>query len=52
MVNIIIYYLFLFFILIQLYTYFYCTIEGTNSQTFHYDYTLYDYMWQINLNLR
>ncbi len=50
-VNIIIYYLFLFFILILFHTYFYCIIEGANGHTFHYDYTLFDYMWQIKLEL-
>ncbi len=43
-VNIIIYYLFLFFITLI----FYCTVEGANRHTFHYDYTKHDYMWQIN----
>ncbi len=46
------YYLLLiwFFTLILFYIYFYCTTEGANSHTFHYHYTLYDFMWQINLN--
>ncbi len=26
-------------------------IEGANGHTFHYDYTLYDYMWEIKLEL-
>ncbi len=48
---IIIYYLFLFFILVLFTLILYCIIEGANSHTFHHDYTLYDYMWQINLKL-
>ncbi len=43
-VNIIIYDLFIFFIVILFYTYFHCIVEGANSHTFHYDYTLHDYM--------
>ncbi len=50
MVSIIIYYLFLVFILILFYTYFYCTIEGANGHTFHYNYIQYYCMWQIKLN--
>ncbi len=50
-IIIIIYYFILFSILILFYTYFYCTIEGANGHSFHYDYTLYDYMRQLNLNL-
>ncbi len=31
--------------------FFYCTTEGANDHTFHCDHILYDYMWQLNLNL-
>ncbi len=31
-----------------LHLFFHCTIEGGNGHTFHYDYTQYDHMWQIN----
>lgn len=39
-------YLFLFFILILLYS-FYCTTEGPNGHSFYCDYSLYNHMWQI-----
>ncbi len=26
-------------------------IEGANGHTFHYNYTLNDYMWQLKLEL-
>ncbi len=42
-VNIIIYYLFYSSSILHL-----LQIEGANGHTSHYDYTQYDYMWQIN----
>ncbi len=47
-IKMIIYYLFLFFILMLFEIYFYCIIKGANGHAFHYDYTLDDYMWEIN----
>ncbi len=47
-VNIITYYVFLFFVLVPLYTYFCCMIEGTNGHIVLYNYTLYD-TWQLKL---
>ncbi len=41
--NILIYYLFYSLFLFNSTPFFYCTIEGANSHTFHYDYTQYDY---------
>ncbi len=43
--------LFVEIIFILFYTYFYCIIKGTKGHTFHYNYVLYYYIWQINLNL-
>ncbi len=51
-VNIIIYYLFYSLFLCYLTLIFYYTIEEANGHTFHYDYTQYDYMWQVTWNLK
>ncbi len=43
-INIIIYYLFYSLFLFYFTLIFYCTTEGANGHTFHYDYTQYDHM--------